>query len=100
MSSLSRERRRSTGKSARSGMPRATPPPKSDASGRTAQVLGSAGSRLHMRWSGRFTALFGFPQADEHSAEQAVRAGLALIKEVRGPETIPPERFATRVGIA
>ena len=33
------------------------------------------------RFSGdRFTALFGFPKADEHSAEQAVRAGLALTR--------------------
>ena len=37
------------------------------------------------RFSGdRFTALFGFPKADEHSAEQAVRAGLVLSAEVRG----------------
>ena len=50
--------------------------------------------------SGRFTALFGFPKANEHSAEQAVRAGLALIGEARGPETVPPGRLAARVGIA
>lgn len=53
------------------------------------------------RFSGdRFTALFGFPKADEHSAEQAVRAGLALTAEVRGPEAKPTGRVATRVGIA
>ena len=53
------------------------------------------------RFSGdRFTALFGFPKADEHSAEQAVRAGLALTAEVRGPQTVPSGRVATRVGIA
>ena len=53
------------------------------------------------RFSGdRFTALFGFPKADEHSAEQAVRAGLALAAELRGAEFVPSGRVAARVGIA
>jgi DNA-binding SARP family transcriptional activator/predicted negative regulator of RcsB-dependent stress response len=53
------------------------------------------------RFSGdRFTALFGFPKANEHSAEQAVRAGLALTAEVRGPQTVTSGRVAARVGIA
>ncbi len=56
----------------------------------------------HMeRFAGdRFTALFGFPKADEHSAEQAVRAGLALAMEVRGPQSPASGQVALRVGIA
>ena len=53
------------------------------------------------RFSGdRFTALFGFPKANEHSVEQAVRAGLALVTQLRGPQSLGPEAVAARVGIA
>ncbi len=41
---------------------------------------------------------FGYPQAHEDDAEQAVRAGLALIEAVAGLETHAP--LQTRVGIA
>jgi class 3 adenylate cyclase/nucleoside-triphosphatase THEP1 len=41
---------------------------------------------------------FGYPQAHEDDAEQAVRAGLALIDVVR--ELRAPERLQVRIGIA
>ena len=63
-------------------------------------VIQRFGGHIERFASGRFTALFGFPKANEHSAEQAVRAGLALVMEAHGPETLPPGRLAARVGIA
>ena len=41
---------------------------------------------------------FGYPQAHEHDAERAVRAGLELIQAVGGLKSSPP--LQTRVGIA
>src|SRR3984957_16275410 len=41
---------------------------------------------------------FGYPQAHEHDAEQAVRAGLELVAAVGGLKTHAP--LQTRVGIA
>jgi class 3 adenylate cyclase len=40
---------------------------------------------------------FGYPRADEHDAERAVRAGLALVEAVAGLDTPP---LKVRVGIA
>jgi DNA-binding SARP family transcriptional activator len=65
-----------------------------------AAIIERFGGHIERFPGDRFTALFGFPKADEHSAEQAVRAGLALTVEVRGPETVPSGRVSTRVGIA
>ena len=45
-------------------------------------------------------AYFGYPLADEHDAEQAVRAGLALVEAVAGLDTAAAEtRLQVRVGI-
>lgn len=44
-------------------------------------------------------AYFGYPQAHEHDAEQAIRAGLALIERVARLE-IGANALASRVGIA
>jgi len=41
---------------------------------------------------------FGYPQAHEHDAERAVRAGLSLIEAVRHLQA--PERLRIRIGIA
>ena len=38
-------------------------------------------------------AYFGYPRADEHDAERAVRAGLALVEAVAAPGR-PPARAA------
>jgi class 3 adenylate cyclase/tetratricopeptide (TPR) repeat protein len=45
-------------------------------------------------------AYFGYPRADEHDAERAVRAGLALVEAVAGLETAAGVRLQARVGIA
>lgn len=43
---------------------------------------------------------FGWPRAHEKSAEEAVRAGLAVTDAVAGVQTAAKEPFAARVGIA
>jgi tetratricopeptide (TPR) repeat protein len=45
-------------------------------------------------------AYFGYPRADEHDAERAVRAGLALVEAVPGLDTAAETRLQVRVGIA
>jgi predicted ATPase len=44
-------------------------------------------------------AYFGYPRADEHDAERAVRAGLALVEAVAGLDTAAEEALQVRVGI-
>ena len=43
---------------------------------------------------------FGYPKADEHDPERAVRAGLEIIKAVNGIDAWPDLTLQTRVGIA
>jgi class 3 adenylate cyclase len=45
-------------------------------------------------------AYFGYPRADEHDAERAVRAGLALAAAVAGLDTAAGEPIQVRIGIA
>jgi len=45
-------------------------------------------------------AYFGYPRADEHDAERAVRAGLQLVEAVAGLDTPAEARLRLRVGIA
>jgi class 3 adenylate cyclase len=45
-------------------------------------------------------AYFGYPRADEHDAERAVRAGLALGESVAGLDTAAGAPLQVRVGIA
>jgi predicted ATPase len=45
-------------------------------------------------------AYFGYPRADEHDAERAVRAGLALVEAVAGLDTPAETPLQVRVGIA
>jgi class 3 adenylate cyclase len=45
-------------------------------------------------------AYFGYPRADEHDAERAVRAGLQLVEAVAGLDTAAETRLRVRVGIA
>ncbi|MBR0883000.1 class 3 adenylate cyclase [Bradyrhizobium japonicum] len=45
-------------------------------------------------------AYFGYPQASEHDAERAVRAGLALVEAVPSLETPAEAPLEVRVGIA
>jgi class 3 adenylate cyclase/tetratricopeptide (TPR) repeat protein len=43
---------------------------------------------------------FGYPRAEEHSAELAIRAGLKLVKTVQSLRTLPGVFLQARVGIA
>src|SRR6202023_3210925 len=43
---------------------------------------------------------FGYPQAHEHDAERAVRAGLALVEAVPKLKTVADASLQARVGIA
>jgi class 3 adenylate cyclase/tetratricopeptide (TPR) repeat protein len=45
-------------------------------------------------------AYFGYPRADEHDAERAVRAGLALVETVTGLDTAARAPLQVRIGIA
>jgi tetratricopeptide (TPR) repeat protein len=45
-------------------------------------------------------AYFGYPRADEHDAERAVRAGLALVEATAGLDTAAGAPLQVRVGIA
>jgi class 3 adenylate cyclase/tetratricopeptide (TPR) repeat protein len=45
-------------------------------------------------------AYFGYPQAHEHDAERAVRAGLALVEAVQKLESVAGVPLQVRVGIA
>jgi class 3 adenylate cyclase len=45
-------------------------------------------------------AYFGYPRADEHDAERAVRAGLALVEAVAGLDTAAGVPLSARLGIA
>jgi class 3 adenylate cyclase len=45
-------------------------------------------------------AYFGYPRADEHDGERAVRAGLALVDAVAGLHTAAGARLQVRLGIA
>jgi hypothetical protein len=45
-------------------------------------------------------AYFGYPRADEHDAERAVRAGLQAVEAVAGLDTVAEARLQVRVGIA
>jgi Adenylate and Guanylate cyclase catalytic domain len=45
-------------------------------------------------------AYFGYPRADEHDAESAVRAGLSLVEAVAGLETAAGEPVQVRIRIA
>jgi DNA-binding SARP family transcriptional activator len=46
------------------------------------------------------TVYFGYPQANEHSAEQAIRAGLALVDAIPRMDTAIAQQAQVRVGIA
>jgi class 3 adenylate cyclase len=61
-----------------------------------AQVIGRYGGMLAKSVNDSVLAYFGYPEAAEDDAEQAVRAGLALVREVPSID----DRLCVRVGIA
>jgi class 3 adenylate cyclase/predicted ATPase len=65
-----------------------------------AAVIERAGGFVAKYMGDGVLAYFGYPRADEHDAERAVRAGLALVAAVPGLDTAAETRLQVRVGIA
>ena len=65
-----------------------------------AAVIERAGGFVAKYMGDGVLAYFGYPRADEHDAERAVRAGLALVGAVSGLDTAAGEALQVRVGIA
>jgi class 3 adenylate cyclase/predicted ATPase len=65
-----------------------------------AGVIERAGGFVAKYMGDGVLAYFGYPRADEHDAERAVRAGLALVEAVTGLDTAAGVRLQVRVGIA
>jgi DNA-binding winged helix-turn-helix (wHTH) protein/tetratricopeptide (TPR) repeat protein len=63
------------------------------------EIVGRFGGTVIQLTGGTLLGYFGYPQAGEHDAEQAVRAGLALIEAVRGRAAASPP-LEVRLGIA
>jgi len=67
---------------------------------RASAVIVRAGGFVARYMGDGVLAFFGYPRADEHDAERAVRAGLALVEAVAGLDTPAQMRLQVRVGIA
>ncbi len=65
-----------------------------------AAVIERAGGFVAKYMGDGVLAYFGYPRADEHDAERAVRAGLALVAAVPRLDTAAETRLQVRVGIA
>jgi class 3 adenylate cyclase/tetratricopeptide (TPR) repeat protein len=64
-----------------------------------AAVVERAGGFVAKYMGDGVLAYFGYPRADEHDAERAVRAGLSLVEAVAGLDTAAGEPLQVRVGI-
>jgi class 3 adenylate cyclase/tetratricopeptide (TPR) repeat protein len=67
---------------------------------RVAAVIEGIGGFVAKYMGDGVLAYFGYPRADEHDAERAVRAGLALVEAVAGLDTVAAAPLQLRVGIA
>ena len=65
-----------------------------------AKVMGRGGGFVAKYMGDGVLAYFGYPRADEHDAERAVRAALKLVESVAGLDTVAAVRLQVRVGIA
>jgi class 3 adenylate cyclase/predicted ATPase len=65
-----------------------------------AAVIERAGGFVAKYMGDGVLAYFGYPRADEHDAERAVRAGLELVEAVAGIDTAAKATLQARVGIA
>jgi class 3 adenylate cyclase/tetratricopeptide (TPR) repeat protein len=65
-----------------------------------AEVIERAGGFVAKYMGDGVLAYFGYPRADEHDAERAVRGGLHLIEAVAGLDTAARTPLHLRVGIA
>jgi class 3 adenylate cyclase/tetratricopeptide (TPR) repeat protein len=67
---------------------------------RVTGVIERAGGFVAKYMGDGVLAYFGYPRADEHDAERAVRAGLTLVEAVASLDTAAGLRLQVRVGIA
>jgi class 3 adenylate cyclase len=65
-----------------------------------AGVIEGAGGFVAKYMGDGVLAYFGYPRADEHDAERAARAGLALVEAVASIDTAAETPLQVRVGIA
>ena len=65
-----------------------------------AKVMGRGGGFVAKYMGDGVLAYFGYPRADEHDAERAVRAALKLVEKVAGLDTVAAAPLQVRVGIA
>ncbi len=65
-----------------------------------AKVIGRGGGFVAKYMGDGVLAYFGYPRADEHDAERAVRTALKLVEEVSGLDTVAAAPLQVRVGIA
>ncbi len=65
-----------------------------------AKVIGRGGGFVAKYMGDGVLAYFGYPRADEHDAERAVRAALKLVEKVAGLDTVAAAPLQLRVGIA
>ncbi len=65
-----------------------------------AKVIGRGGGFVAKYMGDGVLAYFGYPRADEHDAERAVRAGLKLVEKVVGLDTVAAAPLQVRIGIA
>jgi class 3 adenylate cyclase/predicted ATPase len=65
-----------------------------------AAVIERAGGFVAKYMGDGVLAYFGYPRADEHDAERAVRAGLQLVEAVAGLDAATAEPLQVRVGVA
>ncbi len=63
-------------------------------------VITEAGGTVDQLLSDGVLVYFGYPQADEHQAERAVRAALKLIEVAGRIDTGQPSRLQVRIGVA
>ena len=65
-----------------------------------AKVIGRGGGFVAKYMGDGVLAYFGYPRADEHDAERAVRAALKLVEKVAGLDTVAAAPLQVRIGIA
>ena len=64
------------------------------------KVIGRGGGFVAKYMGDGVLAYFGYPRADEHDAERAVRAALKLVEKVAGLDTVAAAPLQVRIGIA
>src|ERR1700757_3953807 len=65
-----------------------------------AKVIGRGGGFVAKYMGDGVLAYFGYPRADEHDAERAVRTALKLVEKVAALDTVATTPLQVRVGIA